>query len=133
MKINLERLIDVVQKSFDNTSDYRLCFVAKKWYQMNEKEQVHANWCERNEYGSSNEVSDLCAILNIDCNRLYTIARLARKWEQKQNWLHCFPAAENEERILKYLEKDPYINYDIHWIHNMINNKAKRKAANKAA
>lgn len=129
MRINLERLIGAVQESFDNTSNYRLCFVAKKWYQMDEKEQAHANWCERNEHGSNNEVSDLCAILNMDCNKLYAIARLVRKWEQKHNWEKCFPAQEHEQKILEYLASDKeYPRTEREYIHWNINRKAEKAA-----
>lgn len=129
MKINLERLIGVVQESFDNTSSYRLCFVNKKWYQMDEKERAHANWCERNEHGSSNEMYDLCRILDIDCNRLYTIARLARRWEQKHNWERCFPVQDHKEQILKYLASDSKgFAAEIDYINYKINNKAKKAA-----
>ena len=129
MKINLERLIGAVQESFDNASSYRLCFVNKKWYQMDEKERAHANWCERNEHGSNNEVNDLCAILNIDCNRLYSIARLARRWEEKHNWGYCFPVQDHEEQILKYLAADDYgFAAEIDYINYKINNKAKKAA-----
>jgi len=130
----MERLIGAVQEAFDNEKDYRLCFVAKKWYQMDEKERAHANWCERNEHGSNNEIYDLCAILGIDCNKLYTLARLARKWEQKRKWQYCFPAQDNAKKILGWLIQ-PETNYggeELSWIHQRINNKAE-KAAKKAA
>jgi len=134
VKINMERLIGAVQEAFDNEQAYRLCFVTKKWYEMDEKERTHANWCERNQHGSSNEIYDLCGILGIDCNKLYTLARLARKWEQKRKWQYCFPAQDNAKKILKWLTQ-PETNYgseNLSWIHHRINNKAE-KAANKAA
>jgi hypothetical protein len=136
IKINIGRLIGAVQEAFDNEQAYRLCFVAKKWYQMDEQEREHANWRERNEHGSNNEVSDLCEILGIDCSKLYAITRLVRKWEQKRSWERCFPAEENSQKILNYLSKDkndpfagPHINY-VNWD---INNKAEKAAKQKAA
>lgn len=130
MKINIERLIGAVQEAFDNEQAYQLCFVTKKWYEMDETERAHANWCERNQHGSTNEMYDLCAILNIDSSKLYTIARLARKWEQKRKWELCFPAESHKEAIIKYLTlvdsfAGPYISY-VNW---NINHKAEKKAA----
>jgi hypothetical protein len=119
VKINMERLIGAVQEAFDNEQAYRLCFVSKKWYEMD---------------GSSNEIYDLCGILGIDCNKLYTLARLARKWEQKRKWQYCFPAQSNAKKILEWLTQ-PETNYgseNLSWIHHRINIKAE-KAANKAA
>lgn len=133
MKINIERLIGAVQEHFDNEQSYILPFRKKKWWQMNDKEQAECNWHERNRHGSSNEVSDLCAILGMDMNRLYTIARLARKWEKKHNWEKCFPVQEHEKQIMEYLAKEDasFPNTEIGYIHWKINKKQKdgRKAA----
>lgn len=133
MKINIERLIGVVQESFDNNQSYRLECQKKPYWRRTQAEKDSVAWHERNQHGSSNEVRDLCEILNIDINNLYTIARLARKWDQKRKWQKCFPAQDHEQQILKYFEKyepftGPYINY-IQW---NINKKAE-KAAQKAA
>jgi HrpA-like RNA helicase len=129
MKINIERLIGAAQEAFDNEQAYRLCFVSKKWYQMNEKERAHANWCERNQHGSSNEIMDICAILNISVDKLYTIARLARKWEQKRNWEKCFPVQEHEQKILDYLTTDnKYPQTERECLHWNINRKAEKVA-----
>jgi len=82
-------------------------------------------WYERNEHGSQNAVNDLCAILNIDQNKLYMIARLARKWERKCKWQYCFPARQHEQKILEYLaDVDRSFQNDINYIHWKINKKA---------
>jgi hypothetical protein len=130
MKINIERLIGVVQEHFDNEQSYRLECKKKDWFMRTQKEKDAVNWHERNQHGASNEVSDICAILNISIDNLYAIARLARKWEKKHNWQYCFPAESHQEAILKYLTpaepfSGPYINY-INW---NINHKAEKKAA----
>jgi len=132
MKINLERLISAVQEHFDNEQSYRLECKKKDWWKRTQEEKNSVMWHERNLHGSSNEVSDLCAILNIDWQKLYTIARLARKWEQKHNWQYCFPAQEHEQRIIEYLAKSEYPMTEKEYVHWNINRKAE-KAAQKAA
>jgi hypothetical protein len=131
MKINVERLIGAMQEHFDNVQSYTTECKKKDWWRRTQEERERVSWYERNEHGSSNEVTDICAILNIDINKLYQIARITRNWEKKRNWQFCFPISGHEEQILKYLEAhSPYEGPEIDYIHQKINEKgAKSKAA----
>jgi hypothetical protein len=73
--------------------------------------------------------------MGLDQKRLETIARLARKWEQKRKWQYCFPAQGNAKKIMEWLTQ-PKTNYGsekLSWIHQRINNKAEKAAKQKAA
>jgi hypothetical protein len=129
MKINLEHLIGAVQEHFDNDRSYRLEGKKKDWWKRTQEEIDRVTWHERNLHGSSNEVYDLCAILNIDINKLYIIARLARKWEEKHNYEKCFPVDAISDKIMEYLESDKASQYwDKNWLNIKINNKVKKAA-----
>lgn len=130
MKINIDRLIGVVQEHFDNEQSYILECKKKEWFRRTQTEKDAVNWHERNQHGTSNEVTDICAILNISTDKLYTMARLARKWEKKHNWELCFPAEPHKEAILRYLlPADPFAGPYINYVNWNINYKAEKKAA----
>ncbi|MGE4283870.1 MAG: hypothetical protein AB7G87_09140 [Clostridia bacterium] len=128
MKINIELLIGAVQEHFDNERSYRLECKKTDWWKRTIEERLNCMWHERNLHGSSNELNDLCTILTIDYCRLYTVARLARKWEQKRNWDKCFPAQAHEQQIVKYLsEVSKYPQTEVAYLHWKINEKAMEK------
>lgn len=122
MKINIECLIGVIQAHFDNERDYRLECKKKDWYKRTEEEEENYIRHERNQHGSSNEVCDLCSILNIDIRKLYSIARAVLKWEKKHNWQRCFPYQNHERQIIKYLSKEnEFPISEIEYLHRKIN------------
>jgi hypothetical protein len=129
MNVDVNMLIGVVREAFDEVeSYYKKAKNHQKWYSMSAHEKTYY---ERNYQHAEDEISNLCRILRADISRLYTISRLARKWEKKRNWQLCFPAEELAGKILDYIAKDddrhwsgPYVNY-IHW---NINQKARKEA-----
>lgn len=130
MNINVERLIGVAQEALDADRDYRLECRKKPQWKRTQEEERSVFYRERENHYTNNAVSDLCAILNIDWRKLYVIARLARKWEQKHDWQRCFPVQANEQKILDYLQKDddkPWSWPNIQYIHWKINTGAYRK------
>lgn len=130
MKINVERLIGAVQESFDSERDYRLECKKKDWWKRTTDEQMNVLRYERDHYNKSNEVSDLCTILGMDWRKLNTIARLARKWEQKRKWQLCFPAQDHEKKIMEYLTaEDKSFTSEINYIYYKINKTIEKKAA----
>jgi hypothetical protein len=130
MEINVEMLINTVQNHFDNEAAYIIESKKKLYWKRAQQEKDNIIWHERNRQGTSNEITDLCAILNLDCEKLYTIARLARKWEKKHKWERCYPANKHKEQILQYLDKaDKSFDTEINYIHWKINKHAVKKAA----
>lgn len=99
MKINVDYLINTVHNHFSTVADYRMA--AKKWRSLPEATR---EYYYRNKNCSDEAIYDLCKILGINYSKLYTIARLARKWEQKRNWEQCFPSDTMADKILSYLE-----------------------------
>lgn len=133
MKINIECLIGVVQESFDNDQSYRFECRKKDYWKRTQAEKDSIAWHERNAHNSNSQVYDLCTILGIDMSRLYTIARIARKWEQKHNWEKCFPTDTMHDKILAYLMADnEWSWWDKNWVNTNINRRAE-KAAKKVA
>jgi hypothetical protein len=133
VKINVERLISAAQEQFGREQSYAMA-CKKPCYKWSPEEKETYTRCDRERYVGSNGISDLCAVLTLDWRKLGTIARLARKWEQKRKWQYCFPAQENAKRILEWLAQ-PETNFgseELSWIHQRINNKAE-KATKKAA
>jgi hypothetical protein len=129
VKINVERLIDTVRNHFENV--YALKMACKKpyWRWTPEEKETYIRR-ERDEHGSGNSVSDLAAILGIDCQKLYTIARLARKWEQKRKWQYCFPGQDNAKKILEWLTTSvDCVESNIDYINYKINKKQSDKKA----
>lgn len=106
MNINVDRLIGVAQEALNNERDYIYESRKKPQWKWTPEEERHIHYCERANYYGHNAVSDLCQILCIDSDKLYLIARLARKWEQAHKWERCFPAADNNQKIIDYLQKD---------------------------
>lgn len=124
MKINVERLIWTVQESFDAEADYILESRKKPQWKRTPEEDARVFYHERARYYSNNSVRDLCEILDIDRDKLETIARLAKKWEKAHKWEISFPAQRNADKILSYLHKDedkPWNDSHINYIHWKIN------------
>jgi hypothetical protein len=122
LNINVDRLIGVVQESFDNEASYRLECKKKPYWRRSLEEKENVMWHERNCHNSSSAVGDLAAILNIDGEKLNAIARLARKWEQKRKWQYCFPAQNNAKKIIEWLTApDKSFTSEINYIHWKIN------------
>jgi hypothetical protein len=137
LKINVDRLIWATRNHFETETDYHTTgkkLALKPYWKWTKEEGETYIRREREQSCRWDEISDICGILNIDYKKLYTIARLARKWEQKRKWQYCFPTQEQEQRILQYLlvKADPFTGPNINYIHWNINNKAE-KAAKKAA
>jgi len=131
VKINVDSLIWAVRNHFDNVQNYAVESKKTLWYKRTAEQQMNIIRRERDERGSQNEVSNLASILGTDWQRLYTLARLARKWEQKRKWQYCFPAKDNAKKILEWLtaEVRSYAK-EIDYINHKINQKAaKQKAA----
>jgi hypothetical protein len=123
VKINIERLIGVVQESFDNEQSYRLECKKKSYWQRTQAEKDMVVWHERNCYNSVNAVGDLAAILSVESNKLYMLARIARKWEQKRKWQYCFPAQDNAKKIIEWLTaQGKSFGSNINYINWKINN-----------
>lgn len=129
LKINIERLIGTVQEQFEREQSYSMA-CKKPYYKWTPEEKETYIRCDRERYTGNNGISDLCAILNLDWKKLDTIARLARKWEQKRKWQYCFPAQEHAKQIMEYIvKKDPFSGTEIDYIHYKINKAAAKKAA----
>jgi hypothetical protein len=129
VKINVERLIGAVQEHFQNVMALKMA-CKKPYWKWTPEERDTYNRHERDERGSNNAVGDLAAILGTDWQRLFTIARLARKWEQKRNWQYCFPAQDNAKKIIEWLTAtDKSFDSNINYIHYKINKAATKKAA----
>lgn len=124
MKINFDRLIGTVQEHFENERSYITECKKKDWWKRSADEKNHISWLERTQQGSSNAVGDICGILDIDCGKIYIIARAARKWEQKHNWERCFPTQDHEKQIAKYLstKTNEIPHTEIEYLHWKINN-----------
>jgi hypothetical protein len=134
VKVNVERLLGMVQEAFDSTQDYKMACKKPswKWTASEEKDYIRH---DREHTCHWNAVGDLTQIMGLDQKRLETIARLARKWEQKRKWQYCFPAQGNAKKIMEWLTQ-PKTNYGsekLSWIHQRINNKAEKAAKQKAA
>jgi hypothetical protein len=129
MNINLERLIGAVQEQFEREQNYAMA-CKKPYYKWTPEEKETYIRCDRERYTGNNGISDICTILNLNWKKLDTIARLARKWEQKHDWQKCFPVQEHEKQIMQYIIKsDPFAGSNIEYIHYKINKKAEKKAA----
>lgn len=98
--VNVDALIDVIRNGFDDIALYHLH--AKEWNSMSDHEKT---WYERNAQHGCYKINDFCDVLRVDCRKLQTIARLARKWEEKHNWQLCFPTEDHAEKILAYIRK----------------------------
>lgn len=98
LEIKVEAIISAVQEHFDNENSYMTEFKKKEWWRRNQTEKDSATWHERNRQGSQYSVWHICNIFNLDIAKLYTIARMARKWEEKSDWQKCFPAEEHAEQ-----------------------------------
>ena len=127
MNINIDYLLSTVQNHFNEVQSYMSIVKNKgKWFSLSKIEQ---QYYYRNYHNSSVAISDLCAILNVDIDRLYKISRLTRKWEESRNWEKCFPASHNAGKIIRYLtEKDKSFDSDINYIHYKINKSVKNVA-----
>jgi hypothetical protein len=123
VKINVERLIGAVQEHFEHEQDYKMACKKPYWKWTPEEKETYIRR-DRDLQGSMRAINDLCVIIGIDCNKLYTIARLARKWEQKRKWQYCFPVRDCEKKIVEYLtDPDKSFDSNINYIHYKINKK----------
>ncbi len=130
LEIKVEAIISAVQEHFDNENSYMTECKKKEWWRRNQPEKDSVTWHERNRKGSEYSVWHICNIFNIDMSKLYTIARMARKWEEKNDWQKCFPAEEHAEQIMKYIVKtDTFPNTEIGYINWKINEKNAKKVA----
>lgn len=102
MKINLETLISSVQERFYDMESYYHKYNGDSCYPKKDLASYHYH--ERAAHYGENFIFDVCQILNIDLSRLYSLARAARKWEERRNWQRSFPAEEHAEQILRYLQ-----------------------------
>lgn len=98
--INVEQLIGTVRDRF---YDIELCESKPNGY-FNEGRNDY-RYYERGETHGYSYIRDICQVLNVDQSNLFSIARAARKWEQRRNWEFCFPANEHAKQIMKYLQK----------------------------
>lgn len=125
VNINIDSLIWVARNYFDNVETLSKKVKEKPYYKKTEAEQTFIKHYSTIQDAGNREISNICEILGIDWQKLYTIARLARKWEQKQNWQRCFPANEHKQLIIKYLiPTDPFIGPEINYINYKINKKS---------
>jgi hypothetical protein len=133
LKINVDRLIGVAQEHFDNEETLNKKAKEKPWYKRSEAEQAYLKHYSTLQDAGNRQISNICEILGIDWQKLYTIARIARKWERKRKWQYCFPVEEHKQKIMEYfIAVDPFKGPNINYIHWNINKKAE-KAAKKAA
>jgi hypothetical protein len=104
MKINVERLISVVQEFFDNYESYeKYCKIP--YSKRDESWKSDYRYYERNYEVRNYCLSDLCEILNFDRTRLECIAKLVRRWESRHGWQKCFPIKEHGDKIISYISK----------------------------
>ena len=129
VKINVDRLIGAVREQFEREQSYAMACKKPYWKWTPDEKETYTR-CDRERYAGNNGISDLAAILGTDWQRLYTIARLARKWEQKRKWQYCFPAQDNAKKILEWLTAlDKSFTSDINYIHWKINKSMEVKKA----
>lgn len=130
IRINIDSLIWVVCNYFDNVETLSKEAKKKPYYKRSVSEQAFINNYSAICDAGSREISTICEILDIDWKRLYTIARFARKWEQKRNWKYCFPAQDNAKKIIEWLTaKDEPFDSNINYINYKINQKAAKQVA----
>ena len=102
VKINVEKLIDMVQEYFDEYGAYsNYCKVP--YSKHDEKWNSEYRYYERNFQVRDYCITDICVMLNVNRTRLECVARLARKWEAKHNWLRCFPVEDHAGKILNFI------------------------------
>lgn len=96
MNVNIEVLVnEVTNRMYSMESYYKS---AAKHFPDND-----STWYERNYTAAWTFIWDVATILNTDTEKLYSIARSVRKWEEKHEWELCFPYKNHEEVIIKYL------------------------------
>lgn len=106
MKVNIDRLLDIVIEYFDSEDDYHRS--SKKYREEHghgvffdsgrqlTKEEKHIEYAYHNNTAMYDVVSYICDVLNLDSSRkenLYKAGRAARKWYVKTNWETCIPFA----------------------------------------
>jgi hypothetical protein len=128
MRINIEKLIGVAQEHFYDIESYAKKGKEKPYWKRTASETNDMTRLGTRQDASNQEVSDICAILSIDWRKLFTIARLSRKWEQKHNWEKCFPVQEHEKKIIEYLTHDENPRTEREYVHWNINRKAAKAA-----
>lgn len=99
--INVEQLIVTVQERF---YDIELFGNKPKGYFNHERNYREYHYYERGMQHGYNYIRDISQVLNIDSARLFSIARAARKGEERHNWELHFPANDHTEQIMKYLQ-----------------------------
>lgn len=130
VKINVEQLIWTVQCYFRDEQSYKQVCKEKPYWKRTQEEHDTVQYYEKNRDSSDRAVNILVSVLGLDCNKLYVIARLARKWEQKSNWENCFPAQDNAKKIIDWLtSQDKSFESEIGYINYKINKKAVKTAA----
>lgn len=102
MKVEIKTLVDV---------DALVGMVREQFYDVESYEKACKNpkghdvdWLCRTQEVRGYTLADMCKTLGIDQDKLCSIARAARKWEQIRNWERCFPVDENAEQIWNYIK-----------------------------
>jgi len=134
VKIDVDRLLWMVRNYFDTYQAYKMVCKKPSWrWTQSEKETYIKR--DREEYCGRNAIDEVAAILSLDSSKLFNMARIARKWEQKRNWQYSFPTNEASKIILEYLKKDnDSLRFSsIEYVHYQINRRAEKTAKQKAA
>lgn len=98
VSIDLKYLIGVVQDAFYASEKFR-----KKAKKKEPWERTWIHHLSDQEDGNWGAVRDICRVMNLNIDRLVSIARLTRKWEIRHNWERCFPVDSHSKQILKFV------------------------------
>ena len=113
MKINIERLMDIIMEAYSSAADYHKSsrdYYKKHGYGVNldraeTKEEKHIVYAYNSDSASGQIICAIMEVLNLDSEqqvRAYSAARALNRWYESTKW-ERLPSSDLLERIWKYI------------------------------